>query len=252
MLDLRTQLHCLLRTWLLGAAVTACGMQHLGLAYTLEPALRQLYPDPGRCAAARRRHLESINTHPFMAPLLSGIILYMEEQIIAGTLPEKTAGQLKATIATSLSAIGDSVFNGSILVSWALYASLLLLLGSMGAVIAGTLFLFALQLVFRISSFFLGLHMGPAALIRLRALDLINWGDRLKIVNAVLLAILLHCMVPATLLEQPEQLLFWGCAIAGGLIPLLMRPPLPRLALAGFLVVLLLAGEYFSHPDCYF
>src|SRR5262249_61561740 len=56
-----------LRSFLLQASWNPQGMQNLGLAYALYPALCHLYPDRERQIAAVRRHLVFFNTHPYVA-----------------------------------------------------------------------------------------------------------------------------------------------------------------------------------------
>ena len=53
MLPTRTALSCLARSCCINAAVTARGMQQLGLLFALEPALRHLYPEAEARAQAR-------------------------------------------------------------------------------------------------------------------------------------------------------------------------------------------------------
>ena len=55
MLPTRTALSCLARSCCINAAVTARGMQQLGLLFALEPALRHLYPEAEARAQAAAR-----------------------------------------------------------------------------------------------------------------------------------------------------------------------------------------------------
>ena len=97
MFDRRTTLRCLARTWFLGAAMTTRGMQHLGLLYALNPGLEALYREPDALAAARRRYLPHVNTHPFLAPLFVGFLLALERQIAAGNMPSQGMEALAST-----------------------------------------------------------------------------------------------------------------------------------------------------------
>lgn len=234
MLDTRTSLRCLARTWLVGAAMTTRGMQHLGLLYALEPGLEILYRSPEALRAARSRYLTHVNTHPFMAPLFTGILLSMETQIARGALPPQGMAMLSRTTATTLSALGDSFFSGSLLVFWALTTSLCLILHMESLATLWTLTLFLLLLSFRVGTFFLGLRQGLLALHWVRQMDMINWSDRLKLVNAALLAMVLwHLAINAA----PVMLwgnFFWGllCLCCGSL--LVNKAHVPRLLLMGF------------------
>jgi len=57
MLDMRTTLRCLARTWLVGAVMRARGLQHLGHLYALNPSLTALYEDPAALLRARTRYM---------------------------------------------------------------------------------------------------------------------------------------------------------------------------------------------------
>ena len=239
----RISLHCLARTWMVGAAMTTRGMQHLGLLYALEPGLKCLYPDPTALAAARLRYLDHVNTHPFMAPLFVGMLLALEKQVAAGTLAPQMLHMIKSTTATTLSALGDSFFSGTVLVFWSLTTILLLLSGQTLPAAAWTLFLFILQLGFRVWSFYLGLRQGMLALQRIRQLDCLNWGDRLKTVNALLLAVLLWKIAPFQREEGLSQEFFWSLLCLGSAGFLIARVHVPRLLLAGLLFSVLLVGD---------
>jgi len=95
--------------------------------------------------------------------------------------------KVKDTTAYTLSALGDSVFGGSLLIFWALMTICLLLSDQMAAaLIMGLSFFFGLQ-IFRGYAFVCGVRQGFKFLERLKRWDLINWGQRIKFVNAALL-----------------------------------------------------------------
>ena len=243
MLTTRTALHCLARTWLVGAAMSTRGMQHIGLLFVLEPGLRALYRDPAALAEARQRYLAHVNTHPFMAPLFTGIVLAMEKLVAEGRMGPQGLGMLAGTTATTLSALGDSFFSGTLLVSWALGSTLCVMRGYVAVAASWTLLLFALLWSFRIWTFFLGLRHGIAALQWVKQMDLINWGDRLKMVNALLLAAVLWDMAAMSVPALWWGNFFWGllCLVCGSL--LVNRSRMPRLILlAVALAALCLSG----------
>ena len=106
MLPRRVVLNCLARTCCINAAVTARGMQQIGLASVLAPAFNRLYPESSARARAFARYGGHSNTHVFMVPLYVGIVLALEEQIARGSLPEGAVGVVRETLATTLSALG--------------------------------------------------------------------------------------------------------------------------------------------------
>ncbi len=105
-----SRLQALGRSLLLQAAWNFERLQNIGFAYCMEPALRELYPDPRERAAALRRHLELFNTHPYMAGYILGAALRAEEEVAAGRLGGGQASALKQGLAPALAAVGDSFF----------------------------------------------------------------------------------------------------------------------------------------------
>src|SRR6202158_716611 len=73
-----TLLTVFLRSLFLQASWNPQGMQNLGLAYALFPALKELYPNQDELMAAVRRHLSFFNTHPYVAAALLGGVLHHE------------------------------------------------------------------------------------------------------------------------------------------------------------------------------
>lgn len=242
MLDTRTALHCLARTWFVGAAMTTRGMQHLGLLFALEPGLRALHPAPPALFAARQRYMAHVNTHPFMAPLFTGIVLAMEQLVAEKRMGPQGLDMLAATTATTLSALGDSFFSGTLLVTWALATTICVMQGYVHVAAGWTLLLFALLWAFRVWTFFLGLRHGIAALQWVKQMDLINWGDRLKMVNALLLALVLWDMAATATPVLWWGNFFWGllCLICGSL--LVNKARLPRILLLALVLVALSLG----------
>lgn len=187
---------CFLRSYMVNAAHNPCGLQNIGFIYAIDPALEFLYGSGERLAEARMRYARHHNCHPFFTPMLLGVLLRLESGIANGVLPAPTLEGLKDATANSLSSIGDSLFNATLLVTWALAASCLVLAGLPEQALWFTISSFALLQFFRLLSCALGFRMGLEALFLLRRLDLINWCDRLKYVNAVLLGLFLWLALP--------------------------------------------------------
>lgn len=208
-MDARVLLRVFLRTYLVGSAFNTKGMQNVGLSYVMEPGLQALHGgNPSALRKARGRYLKHYNTHPFWTPLLAGIFLSMESKIAAGLLPADLLGKVRTTTVYALSALGDSFFGGSFLVTWALIAANLAVrehavLLSLWLVVC----VVCLQL-FKAYTFARGYAQGLAFLQRLKSWNLIDWGTRLKLCNGVLLAIFAEAMLPGT---GPERLV-WALA----------------------------------------
>ena len=224
---------CFLRSYLVSAGFNAHGMQNLGFIYAMEPGLRIIYSDQEKLIEARDRYIAHYNTHPFWTPLLLGIFLRAEKNIHAGVLPVQALLAMKDTASYTLSAIGDSVFTGTLLPFWAFGASCLLVSGHHVWAFIFSALLFALLQAFRLYTFVLGLRTGIMALMRVRQMRLIDWGQRMKLANAVLLALFLRLIAPAGI--GPE-IFYSVCATLCIAAWCVARKNIPRLALAGILL----------------
>lgn len=233
-------LNCLARICCINAANTARSMQQLGLAFVLTPALRYLYPEPGARARAFARYGGHSNTHAFMIPLYVGILLSLETQIARGSLPESAVNSVRDTLATTLSALGDSFFSGTLRPLWALSSVSLLLSGHITLTAALAAALLLLLLLFRTVTFFSGLRHGMPVLLRLRRLDLINWVDTLKMLNAALVALVMWQLSQAAALPFPW--LLHGLAVSAllGAAWLVGRMHLPRVLLWALMLGMLI------------
>jgi len=211
----RILLACLLRTWLVGAGINTRGMQNLGLAYAMDPGLKALYGGGERLRLARKRYAKHYNTHPFWTPLLVGIFLGMEKKISQGILTVELYESVRDTTIYTLSAIGDSFFGGSILVLWSLTTACLFLSGNASAAVVLGLVCFAGLIVFKCGTFWLGFREGLNVLHRLGRWNLINWGQRFKLVNAALLVAVWVLAWPGSIVWYewlPVAFLFGGAA----------------------------------------
>lgn len=229
----RALVACFLRSYLVSAGFNAHGMQNLGFIYAIEPGLRMIHPEKEKLIEARSRYITHYNTHPFWTPLLLGIFLRAEKNIHAGVLPPQALLSMKDTASYSLSAIGDSVFTGTLLPCWALAASCLLVSGHHIWAFIFSALLFILLQIFRLYTFVLGLRTGMAALMRVRHMRLMDWGQRLKLVNAILLVLFLRLVSPAGL--RPE-IFYCVCAALCIVAWCVARKNIPRLVLAGILL----------------
>lgn len=99
-----------LRSLFLQAAWNPQGMQNLGLAYAIFPALKALYPDERRRSEAVKRHLVFFNTHPYVAAAIVGGVLWHEERIARGDETPERVIAFKAALMGPLAALGDGFF----------------------------------------------------------------------------------------------------------------------------------------------
>lgn len=231
MLPISVALNCLARSCCINAANTARSMQQPGLAFVLTPAIRFLYPERGSRERAFARYSGHSNTHAFMIPLYVGILLSLETQIARGSLPESAVNAVRDTLATTLSALGDSFFSGTLRPLWALSSVSLLLAGHIVLTAAVSAALLLFLLLFRAITFFSGLRHGMPVLLKLKRLDLINWVDTLKMLNAALVALIMWQLTPTS--AMPFPWLAYGLATSALLAAawLVGRMHLPRILL---------------------
>ncbi len=189
-------LRCFLRTYWVGAAYNARGLQNIGFMYALEPGLEAIHRQGKALRSARLRYARHYNCHPFLTPMLLGAFLNIECAIAEGRLAPQALLNLKDTTANTLSAIGDSFFTGTLLNTWVLVASSFILLGFPYVALALTGLAFALLQCFKLAIFVMGCKRGLGSLLFMRRLDLINWSERLKYINAALLAGFLWIALP--------------------------------------------------------
>lgn len=171
-----------LRSLLLQATWNFERMQNLGFAYALWPALSELYREPERLDQAARRHLEVFNTHPYMASIVLGVVLNMEEDLAeGGSTSEAQVRSIKLGLLGSYGAIGDGLI-------WGAVKPLAFLCGLLAGVatspwVAVLVFLGvynAGHVALRVGGFFAGYRMGVPAVLKVRDLNLPRWTKRLR------------------------------------------------------------------------
>ena len=230
MINAKTLCSCFLRSYFTGAAFNPRGLQNIGLLYAVEPALSRIYPNQELLLKARSRYMWHFNTHPLWVPLLVGMFLNLEQSVRKDMLPSQGMVALKNTACYTLSAIGDSVFSGSLIPLWGLIMCCLFIKGfTLTALLVLLCGVLGIQL-FRVVTFIGGLRYGLGVIEKLSKFDIMLWGDRIKIINGCLIALLIYLIfpLPANGLDIFFPLLALFCA--GWLI---FRNKVPR-----FLVVI--------------
>jgi PTS system mannose-specific IID component len=182
----RTLARVFFRSLFLQATWNRRGMQNLGFAFAIEPALRALYPDPARHEEALRRHLGFFNCHPYMAAAILGGAIHHEERVAAGVEPAEAPQSFKQTLQGPLAAIGDGFF-------WTALRPFFGALGAVGALAFGlpavwaTLIVYnVIHLTLRIALFRAGYRRGDALVPLLARLSLPLVADRLRTAGALL------------------------------------------------------------------
>lgn len=98
------------RSLFLQAAWNPRGMQNLGFADAIAPALEELYPDPAVRVQAASRHLEFFNCHPYLAAAILGGAVRLEERVASGEAPAASVSSFKSALGPPFAALGDGFF----------------------------------------------------------------------------------------------------------------------------------------------
>ena len=106
-------------------------MQNLGFEYIMAPAIKRLYPNKEDRIAAMKRHMEFFNTHPYMQPAITGVVLAMEEQRANGAdIDDAAITSVKVGMMGPLAGVGDPVWWGTVRPVLGSFAASLALSGS--------------------------------------------------------------------------------------------------------------------------
>ncbi|MBA5729257.1 PTS mannose/fructose/sorbose transporter family subunit IID [Aerococcaceae bacterium INB8] len=90
-------------------------MHNVGWVYALIPAIRKLYTTKEDRSAALQRHLEFINTHPYLQAPIAGVVLALEEEKANGTdIDDQAIQGVKVGMMGPLAGVGDPVFWGTL------------------------------------------------------------------------------------------------------------------------------------------
>lgn len=179
------RVHVFLRTFFLQSGWNYDRMQHLGFAFAMLPALRQIHAGSEPLKGAVQRHLEYFNTHPYLAPTLIGASIPLEAEVQRGTRRPDEVTSFKNGIMGSYGAIGDSFFWAALKPFGGVVAVALILAGAGGfGPLVFVLGFDAVALAVRAYGFFVGAALGPMVVAKLARLDFMRATRRIKLAAA--------------------------------------------------------------------
>lgn len=184
------------------------GMQALGFAYAMEPALRRLY---GGGEAYRRgvsRHLKFFNTHPFLAAAVLGGAVRVEAE--GGDGADEGVRRLKNGLMGPLGAVGDCFYWGALKPLLVLAALHLACRGVLWAPAAFVATFGACNLAGRGYAFVQGYRRGSGVADFLSCWGLLRWARRCQFLAALLLGALLAAAY------GPDFLDGWAVPVVAG------------------------------------
>jgi PTS system mannose-specific IID component len=214
----RTLARVFWRCLFLQAAWNRRGMQNLGFAYAIDPALRALYGgDRERREQALRRHLGFFNCHPYMAAAIVGGAIHHEERVAAGAEPAAQPLQFKVTLQGPFAALGDGFFWTALRPLFGAASAVGALLLGWPAIVAALALYNAIHLALRIRLFWSGYTKGDALVADVARLDLPVVADRLRAAGAALCGVAAAILVArgATLSGAPAGILAAVAAALG-------------------------------------
>lgn len=179
-----TLLRVFLRSLFLQASWNPRGMQNLGLAYALFPALQRLYPSPEAQSVAVRRHLVFFNTHPYVAAAIVGGVLFHEERIARGEEAPETVVAFKAALMGPLAALGDGFFWLSLRPAVGAFCAALVPWIGAWAVVVFLVAYNAVHLSLRARLYVMGLTQGDRLIEGISRANLPAKGAKLRILAA--------------------------------------------------------------------
>lgn len=168
------------------AAWNRRGMQNLGFACAIDPALRELYPEAERREEALRRHLGFFNCHPYMAAAIVGGAIHHEEKVASGAEPGSQPLQYKQTLQGPLAALGDGFFWTALRPFFGAVAAVGALLAGWKAIVVALVVYNVIHLALRIGLFRAGYRKGDAIVGDIAKLGLPIVADRLRGAGAAL------------------------------------------------------------------
>jgi mannose PTS system EIID component len=211
------------RCLFLQAAWNRRGMQNLGFAYAIEPALEALYADEAAREEALQRHLKFFNCHPYMAAAILGGAIHHEEKVAAGQEPGLAPLDYKATLQGPLAAVGDGFFWTALRPFFGAVAAVGALATGWPAVVAALVTYNAIHVALRWGLFRAGYEKGDGVVEDIARLSLPKLADRLRLLGALL------CGAAAGLLALSAGA---GPAATGGAVAVMAGAVLGYLALA--------------------
>ena len=163
------------------------GMQNVGFAYSILPALRRLYSgQPEELTKALKRHLEYFNTQPSMGGVILGASVRIEERIAAGEADPRAIGTFKVGLMGSLGAIGDSYFWGALKPMASVAGAILSLVHPLLGIVTLLVLYNLSHLSLRLQGFAAGMAGEESAVSYLKGAGLASRTEDRKILAAIL------------------------------------------------------------------
>jgi mannose PTS system EIID component len=232
-----TLVRVFLRSLFLQAAWNPRGMQNIGFADAISPALAELYPDPAERARAVERHLEFFNCHPYLAAAILGGAVRLEERVAGGEASGQTVSSFKRTLGPPFAALGDGFFWLALRPAAALAAAATVPVLGAGAVLVFLFLYNAVHLAARVWLFAVGYDRAEGVVEAVARAHLSSGTPLLKACGAALAgALAARGILVAGLPDRPLHALLVAALIA------VAWAALPRLGATRAVYIALVTG----------
>jgi mannose PTS system EIID component len=209
------------RSFFLQASWNYRGMMSLGFLYAIRPALDLIHPDGPARQAAYLRHLEYFNTNPYLAPIVMGVTISLEERLSRGEIGEDIIHDTKEGLMTACAAVGDGFFWDS----WRPFVAAAALVLAFGNYLLTPLLFLALynipHLYFRFRGIFWGYRLGTDVIRLLRRFQIQRARSALRYATLVLLCYLIpnhvNLHTPFLLTNLPLEYFYFGEKVVQGI-----------------------------------
>ena len=217
------------------------GMQNVGFAYAILPALREIWAGrPNDAIRSVKRHLEFFNTHPVMGAVVLGAGMRLEEKAAAGECDTADVGAFKMGWMGSLGAIGDALFWGSLRPMASVAGVLLALVHPLIGIAAMLILYNAAHLGVSSSGFKAGLSGQEAAVVWLKEKSLNVKTSNLKAAVSILGGVYAGIFIGSTAAGAPlvnAVALFLVCAAVIWFVTEMFRKSISPSAILLFLLL---------------
>ncbi len=164
-----TLLQVYLRSFFTQGSFSISYRQNIGFAFCIEPAGIKIWKEEEARRKFYLRHLEYYNGNPFMATLVLGAVIRMEERLRDGDgIAEDDINRFKAAVGQAVGSVGDRLF-------WRTMRPFALTLGLIVAYIFGVAGAFVFLALFNLPVFYLkwrwlirGYELGPRVVIEIK------------------------------------------------------------------------------------
>ncbi|WP_092346496.1 PTS system mannose/fructose/sorbose family transporter subunit IID [Desulfuromusa kysingii] len=237
----KTRIYIWFRLLLLQASWNFERLQGIGFFYCLLPGLKKLYSGE-KLLTVSRKYAGYFNTHVYLAPMVAGAVLKLEEDRAQGIVdPALEADDFKEMVAAPYAAIGDALFWGGVR---PLAAGVALFFAIKGILWAPLIFLLVYNILpmwFRTVFFARGYRQGMRSVEFIQQHRLPDWAIHTKEAAVVVLGGLSAFMVYSHL--NQVGLPSWLGMLT--LIPMVILVLVARQGLSPLLLILITGGSIF-------